>query len=105
MRKWCSLMGLLAALAAEQSDTHQRRLGSPVSMFGVVLDRSRRALVGVEIYAGRFSSEIVRADREGRFTIRTDGPFIVFRKPGFESQRILSVNTIEQMSVTLSPAS
>jgi hypothetical protein len=105
MRKWCSFMSLLAALAAGQSDTHARRLASAVSMSGAVIDRSGRALVGVDIHAGRFSSEVVRADREGRFTIRTDAPFIVFRKPGFESQRIRSVNTIAQMPVTLSPAS
>jgi hypothetical protein len=98
-------MGLLAALAVGQSDTHQRRLESPVSMSGAIQDPSGHAVVDVEIRAGRSASEIVRADQDGRFTIRTDAPFIVFRKPGFESQRIRSVNTIEEMSVTLSPAS
>jgi hypothetical protein len=98
------LFGLLAALAPGQSGTQQRRLASPVSISGVILDPNGHAAADVEVHAGRTTSEIVRTDQHGHFSIRTEVPFIVFRKPGFESKRIRSVNRIEKLSVTLLPA-
>src|SRR5438128_6616058 len=111
---------LLAALAWGQSGTPLKRLASPVSISGVILDPSGHTVSDVEIYEGRADHsgagpsgvaqwakarwEIVRGDQKGRFSIRTDAPFIVFRKPGFESRRVKCINSPNKTVITLVPA-
>jgi hypothetical protein len=109
-------VAFIAAMATGQPVTPLKRLAVPVSMSGVILDSSGHAVADVEIYEGRAARsgvaqwgkarwEIVRGEQEGRFSIRTDAPFIVFRKAGFESQRVRCINRPDKTVITLVPAS
>ena len=104
------------AVASGQPVTPLKRLAAPVSMSGVILDSSGHAVADVEIYEGKAARsgvaqwgkarwKIVRGDHKGRFSIRTDAPFIVFRKPGFESQRVQCINRPEKTVIALVAAS
>jgi hypothetical protein len=119
----CSVwLALLLASACEtlvafgQPVPSPKRMAQSVSMSGVIVDPNGRALADVEVYSGRATRwetapqgkaryEILRTGREGRFSLRTDAPFIVFRKAGFESQRVRCVKSVDKVVIKLVPAS
>ena len=100
----------IATLASGQAD-HPKPLPTPVPISGVIVDTSGRPASGVEIYGnlkaghGKAGWQIKTSDREGAFKIRVIAPVIVFRKSGFQSQRLRSVNSPKKIVVTMMPAS
>jgi len=110
------IIAFFVAVASGQPVIPLKRLATPVSMSGVILDSSGHAVADVEIYESRAARsgvarwgkarwEIVRGDQKGRFSIRTDAPCVVFRKPGFESLRVRCIQQTKQTVITLVRAS
>lgn len=99
-----SLFTLLACLAAQSagaaivSGTVTDAAGKPVADARV--DHTGKKVVAPSILSGTPGE--TRTDADGRFRFEIDVPFVVVRKPGYESQR-LRVTSDAQVSVTLQP--
>lgn len=87
---------LVSAFAVAQ-ETSQ-----PFQLDGVVVDQNGKPIRGVWLsHSGdRQPPTAHETDVNGRFSLRTHAPRIVFRKPGFESQ-VLATRSVDGLRITL----
>ena len=71
---------LTALLAFSQAPTKR--------MAGVVVDQDGMPVAGISIDHTGENSRTFETDAQGRFSIHARGPFVVLRKPGYESVRV-----------------